>query len=160
MTPQVACNTLQGANSTVGQYIISIAKQKGVKTVNIVRDRPDWQETVDALTNLGADLVATPETVQQKAKDAALEPVLGFNCVGGEVTATMAQMLKRGGTLVTYGAMTREPVIADAPVFIFQDVALKGFWLSGMLEAKGPGAFMDMLTRCACGALNALCAMC
>ena len=119
-----------GGNSEVGKYVICLAKRAGVKTINIIRDRPNWDEAVAALTKLGADLVATPETVREKAKEAGLEPILGFNCVGGEVANTMADMLKVSGTLVTYGAMTMEPISAQAPQFIFKDLRLRGFWLS------------------------------
>jgi hypothetical protein len=42
-----------GANSAVGQAVIQIAKALGLKTLNIVRDRPDFDELQDFLTSLG-----------------------------------------------------------------------------------------------------------
>ena len=147
-----------GANSAVGQYVVSIAKQKGAKTINIVRDRPNWQETVDGLTQLGADVVATPENVQSKTKEAGLEPILGLNCVGGQITTTMADLLQKGGVLVTYGAMTFEPVAVSATSFIFKDITLKGFWLSGS-AAKDPQKHMQMMARYAMRELPACLAL-
>lgn len=137
-----------GGNSEVGKYVISIAKKMGVKTINIVRDRPNWDETVQALQQLGADLVVTPETVQEKAKEAGLEPILGFNCVGGEVANTMAEMMKTSGTLVTYGAMTFEPIQTTAVQYIFKDLRLRGFWVSKFSSAgKSKEGFANMMNR-------------
>jgi trans-2-enoyl-CoA reductase len=38
-----------GANSAVGQAVIQLAKQKGVKTINVIRDRSDWANTVERM---------------------------------------------------------------------------------------------------------------
>jgi mitochondrial enoyl-[acyl-carrier protein] reductase / trans-2-enoyl-CoA reductase len=60
--------------------------------------------------------------------------------VGGEVATTMAKLMKKSSTLVTYGAMTMEPVAAPAPLFIFKDLRLVGFWLSGSgIKSKEDG---------------------
>jgi Alcohol dehydrogenase GroES-like domain len=64
----------------VGKYVISIAAMRGVKTINIVRDRPNLQDMVKSLKDLGATLVSTPEKVEGDAKAAGLEPILGFQC--------------------------------------------------------------------------------
>lgn len=69
------CATVQ-----VGKYVISLAKERGIKTINIVRDRPNLAELAASLKALGADIVATPETVEKMTKDAGLEPKLGLNC--------------------------------------------------------------------------------
>ncbi|KAF5834789.1 chaperonin 10-like protein [Dunaliella salina] len=50
-----------GATSAVGQAVIQLAKAKGLQTVNIIRDRPNWAETEDWLKKLGADVVTTEE---------------------------------------------------------------------------------------------------
>ncbi len=130
------CVIQNGANSAVGQYVIAMAAKRGLKTINIVRDRPDWQQMVNKLKNLGANLVATPENVREEAKASGLpQPKLGLNCVGGEVTTTMLKMLAQGGTLVTYGAMAKQPVTVPAPLLIFKDVRVRGFWCSGSSKA-------------------------
>lgn len=131
-----------GGNSSVGKYVIAIARSKGVKTINIVRDRSDWLDTVSYLEGLGADLVATPETVREAAKSAGLPPpVLGLNCVGGEVATTMLKMLAKSGTLVTYGAMAKLPVSVPAPLLIFK-VRTQSWTTAWMLNSMhaSPGA--------------------
>jgi mitochondrial enoyl-[acyl-carrier protein] reductase / trans-2-enoyl-CoA reductase len=130
------CVIQNGANSAVGQYVIAMARAQGVKTINIVRDRPNWQEAVDELEALGADLVASPEMVREAAKASGLpKPLLGLNCVCGEVATTMLKMLEQSGTLVTYGAMAKQPVTVPAPLLIFKDVRVRGFWCSGSSKA-------------------------
>ena len=36
-----------------------------------------------------------------------------------------------GGTMVTYGGMSLQPVTLPTSLFIFKDLTLRGFWLSG-----------------------------
>ncbi len=49
------------AGSTVGQAVIVYAASKGIKTVNILRRRDDWDDYVNHLQGLGATLVVTEE---------------------------------------------------------------------------------------------------
>lgn len=49
------------ANSMVGQTVIQLCKLKGVKTINLVRSRPDLGATVDYLKSIGGDVVVPEE---------------------------------------------------------------------------------------------------
>jgi trans-2-enoyl-CoA reductase len=51
------------ANSMVGQTVIQLCKLKGVKTINLVRARPDLGATVDYLKSIGGDVVVPEECV-------------------------------------------------------------------------------------------------
>jgi mitochondrial enoyl-[acyl-carrier protein] reductase / trans-2-enoyl-CoA reductase len=42
-----------GANSAVGRAVIEVARSRGIKTVNIIRDRPDLEKMKAALLDLG-----------------------------------------------------------------------------------------------------------
>ncbi|PHH86111.1 hypothetical protein CDD83_10698 [Cordyceps sp. RAO-2017] len=55
---------------------------------------------------------------------------LGLNCVGGRSAAALARCLAEGGTLVSYGNMSRKAVHLPLGALIFRDVRLVGFWLS------------------------------
>jgi len=49
-----------GANSMVGLAVIQMARELGIKTINVVRsDRPSLTETIRLLTNLGGDINIT-----------------------------------------------------------------------------------------------------
>lgn len=54
-----------GGNSAVGQSAIQIASAWGLKSVNVVRDRPDLPALKDYLTNLGADYVLTEQELEK-----------------------------------------------------------------------------------------------
>jgi trans-2-enoyl-CoA reductase len=43
----------------------------------------------------------------------------------------VCKVLAPGGTLVTYGGMSMQPVTIPTSLLIFKDLAFRGFWLSG-----------------------------
>ncbi|OLY83399.1 Trans-2-enoyl-CoA reductase, mitochondrial [Smittium mucronatum] len=131
-----------GANSGAGQYLIQLAHLWGFKTINVIRDRANYQETVDYLTSLGADIVVkdselgTPEVDEQlKNLDGPIR--LAINCIGGENAQKMARYLEANGTFSTYGAMTLDPIVVSAPSFIFKNLTYKGYWL-GLFYKNNP----------------------
>lgn len=126
-----------GANSAVGKLVIQMAKAMGVKTINIIRDRPNWDEAVEELRQLGADVVTTDARAREDMKASGLPPgALGLNCVGGASAVTVAKLLQDGGTVVTYGGMSMQPVSVPTSLLIFKDLTFKGFWLSGRFDQQ------------------------
>lgn len=53
-----------GANSAVGQCVIQMCQAEGIKSVNIVRNRPDISQLKQELQALGADYVLTEEELR------------------------------------------------------------------------------------------------
>ncbi|XP_014768198.1 enoyl-[acyl-carrier-protein] reductase, mitochondrial [Octopus bimaculoides] len=124
-----------GANSGVGQAVIQLASAWGLRTVNIVRARPDIDVLTTDLKSLGATHVVTEEfcrTPDMKAlmKDLGKAPKLGFNCVGGKAATELLRNLAPNGYMVTYGGMSKQPVTVPTGVFIFKSLKLVGFWMS------------------------------
>ncbi|XP_061415998.1 enoyl-[acyl-carrier-protein] reductase, mitochondrial-like isoform X1 [Lethenteron reissneri] len=123
-----------GANSAVGQAVIQIAASMGVTTVNIVRDRPELGKLVEKLKAMGADFVLTEEELRKvEAKELwkkLPKPRLAFNCVGGKSATELLRNIERSGTMVTYGGMSRQPVIIPTSALIFNDVKVLGFWMT------------------------------
>lgn len=99
-----------GANSAVGQYVIQLCASWDMKTVNIIRDRPNVNQLKQYLMDLGADYVLTEKELRTtdifKSKEVD-KPKLALNCVGGEIATEMLRHLDKGGYLVTYGGMSR-----------------------------------------------------
>uniref|UniRef100_A0A8B9Q9S6 Enoyl-[acyl-carrier-protein] reductase, mitochondrial n=1 Tax=Apteryx owenii TaxID=8824 RepID=A0A8B9Q9S6_APTOW len=122
------------ANSGVGQAVIQIAKAFGIRTINVVRDRPDLPKLVERLMSLGADHVITEEMLRKPdMKDlfkSIPKPRLALNCVGGKSATEMLRHLQPKGTMVTYGGMAKQPVMVPVSAFIFKDVKLRGFWMT------------------------------
>jgi trans-2-enoyl-CoA reductase len=117
------------ANSAVGRLVIQIAKANGWRTINLVR-RP---ELIDELRTLGGDVVLldSDEVKDQIATATGGAPVkLALNCVGGESALRLANALAFGGTLVTFGAMSRQPLRIPNGLLIFKDLRWRGFWIT------------------------------
>ena len=116
------------ANSAVGGYVIQLAKQRGIKTVNIVRR----EGLADDLMAKGADVVLIdgPDLTAQIAKATDNAPImLALDPVGGDTYGRLANSLGYGGTLVTYGVLSGKPATLDTGKVIFNDTRLRGFWL-------------------------------
>ncbi|NXD14969.1 MECR protein, partial [Nothocercus nigrocapillus] len=122
------------ANSGVGQAVIQIAKASGIRTINVVRARPDLPKLVERLVSLGADHVITEEMLRKPDMNDIFKsipkPRLALNCVGGKSATEMLRHLQPKGTMVTYGGMAKQPVTVPVSAFIFKDVKLRGFWMT------------------------------
>ncbi|PHH58915.1 hypothetical protein CDD82_2615 [Ophiocordyceps australis] len=145
-----------GANSGVGRAAIQFARLWGLRSINIIRDR-DTPEATQALAqqlmDLGAHVVVSESELQSRQWPDRLaeltrngrEPIgLGLNCVGGKSATALARSLGDGGTLVSYGAMAKQPVALPVGLLIFRDVRFVGFWLSKW-NAKDPTARKHMI---------------
>lgn len=122
-----------GANSAVGQAAIQLCKIWNLNSVNVIRNRPNVDELKDKLKSLGATEVLTEEEIRTTTlfKSGTLKaPKLGFNCVGGKSATNIMRHLGNNGVLVTYGAMSREPLTIPNAALIFKDIAFRGFWVS------------------------------
>ncbi|XP_037440586.1 enoyl-[acyl-carrier-protein] reductase, mitochondrial-like [Triticum dicoccoides] len=128
-----------GSTSIVGQCVIQLAKVQGIRTINIIRDRPGSEEAKEKLKQLGADEVFTESQLDVKNVKSLLgalpEPALGFNCVGGNAASLILKLLRQGGTMVTYGGMSKKPVTVSTSSFIFKDLSLRGFWLQKWMNS-------------------------
>ncbi|XP_057548911.1 enoyl-[acyl-carrier-protein] reductase, mitochondrial isoform X1 [Amaranthus tricolor] len=128
-----------GATSMVGQCVIQLARTQGVHSINIIRDRAGADKVKERLKYLGADEVFTEsQLVVKNVKDmlgTLPEPALGFNCVGGNASTLVLKFLRSGGTMVTYGGMSKKPVTTSTSAFIFKDLSLRGFWLQKWMSS-------------------------
>ena len=125
------------ANSGVGEYVIQLARARGVRTVNVVR-RAD---AVAPLTALGGDVVLEdgPDLAARVAAATGKAKIaLALDAVGGAATDRVAQCLAPGGTVVNYGALSGEPCTLTPGQLIFRGVQLKGFWLAQWFRTTTP----------------------
>lgn len=126
-----------GGNSGLGRIAIQLARLRGIKSINVIRNRPDKDEIAKQLTDIGADIVVTEEELQEesfpetiKQKTGGVLPKLALDCVGGKATAGLANSLANGGQFITYGAMTGENVQIPPWLLVFKDIHVHGFWLT------------------------------
>lgn len=130
-----------GANSGVGLSVIQIAKSRGIKVINVIRARDDPKDTeklISELKGLGADVVITEDQVSTPEFDQLTKglpaPKLALNCVGGKSATNIARRLEAHGTVVTYGGMSRQPILVPTGSLIFKDLTFRGFWMSRWIE--------------------------
>lgn len=117
------------ANSAAGRCAIQIARELGYKTINIVRRL----ELVAELREEGADVVLVDSESLREEVAAATEgaPIrLALNAVGGENALRMAKTLAAEATIVTYGAMSLEPMCIPNGMLIFKNLRFTGFWVN------------------------------
>ncbi len=123
----------------VGQCVLQLAKLKGVKTINIIREeRPGYEQLVERMKQHGGYIVCGDKYLRTAQfrdliKDLP-QPKLALNCTGGETVTEMSRLLAPGGTLVTYGGMARRPVTVPTSALLFKDIKLRGFWLTAWNE--------------------------
>lgn len=122
------------ANSGVGQAVIQIAAARGIKTINVVRDRPEFTELSERLKAIGASHVIKEEALRRpEIKElfkTCPKPKLALNGVGGKSATELLRHLKIGGSMVTYGGMSKQPVTVPVSALIFKDVKIRGFWVT------------------------------
>ncbi|XP_023025025.2 enoyl-[acyl-carrier-protein] reductase, mitochondrial [Leptinotarsa decemlineata] len=126
-----------GANSACGVIAIQLCRIWGIKTVNVIRDRPDIGKLKNFLKDLGATYVFTEEEFAKTDifKSGALDkPLLALNCVGGKSATQLVRQLDFGGVLVTYGGMSMEPISVPTSALIFRDIRLEGFNINRWYE--------------------------
>ncbi len=134
-TPEPGSWIVQNAaNSAVGRCVIVLAKELGIRTMNLVRRA----ELRDELLSLGADEVATDDDAGAEAAKTVPggeRPRLAFNCVGGESALRLMNLLAPGGIHITYGAMARRPLTVPNGLLIFKDLQLRGLWITKWIES-------------------------
>ena len=123
------------ANSAAGRAVIVIARELGFKTVNVVRRA----ELIDELRAEGGDIVLVDgespsrtgtlrDEVKAATNGAAIR--LGLNSVGGDSALRLANCLAFGGTLVSFGAMSLQPLKIPTGLLIFKDLRFRGIWIN------------------------------
>lgn len=132
------------ANSGVGRCVIQIARHLGIRTVNFVR-RP---ELIAELRELGADFVFldSPEGLaeaRQAVKHAQVR--IAANAVSGDSAVRLMDLLSPEGTLVTYGAMSRQSLKAPNKFLIFKNLSLRGLWVTKWIEKASSKDLYDVL---------------
>jgi NADPH:quinone reductase-like Zn-dependent oxidoreductase len=144
VTPQAGHWVIQNAaNSGVGLCLMKLAREAGLKSVNVVRRT----ELVEPLRAHGADAVL----VDGPDLDARVREAIGggtlalaIDAVAGSATQRLARSVADGGTVVNYGLLSGEPCIIDGRELVFRAVTLKGFWLRRWFVETPPNEIAEL----------------
>lgn len=124
------------ANSAVGFCVAGLANSLGLRSINIVRSADTWR---DALKEAGADVVvddASEWHKDLKNLTGGEKPRLGLNSVGGESLIKIIRVLGEDGQCVTFGGMSNEKVRFPTRNLIFDNIALRGFWMDKWMRTR------------------------
>lgn len=125
------------ANSAVGRLVVTMARARGLRTVNVVRR----QDASDELAVLGGDvcLIDGPDLGDQvKATTAGAAILLGLDAVSGDATARIAACVADDGHVCNYGSMSGEDPRMPIADLLFRGVSLTGFMLGRALATRSP----------------------
>jgi NADPH:quinone reductase-like Zn-dependent oxidoreductase len=126
------------AGSTLGRVVLQIARQRGFKTVNVVRRR----EQAEELLALGADACVSTdeEDVAERVREIVGKEGVrkAIDAVGGETGAAAFGALGRGGVMLVYGLLSGQPTPVDGGRMIFTTTTLRGFWLGDWMRSATP----------------------
>ena len=132
------------ANSAVGRHVIRLARDRGVKTANVVRR----ESLVSELEALGADLVVVDGedlAGRVRAATGADAPIrLALDAAGGDSCQRLADCLSDGGMIVNYGFLSGEPCKVTPSHLVVHGLTLTGFWLAGLMQRATPAEIQAM----------------
>jgi trans-2-enoyl-CoA reductase len=123
------------ANSAVGRLVITLARARGFKTVNVVRRESLFAE----LKALGADacVVDGPDLAERvKALTGGAPVRLGLDAVSGQATARLSACVGEGGFVCNYGSMSGEDPVMSRAALVGNGQTLVGFILGRGLATR------------------------
>ncbi len=118
---------VNAANGAVGKSIAQLAKARGLNVASIV----NREEAKLQLEEIGFQhvFVAGKEGWVEDARNAIDGHVAGgVEMIGGAAARDLISLVDQGGTILSFGAMSDEPMVVDANTMIFNELVLKGFW--------------------------------
>ncbi|NDY96850.1 zinc-dependent alcohol dehydrogenase family protein [Wenzhouxiangella limi] len=145
------------ANSGVGGYLVKLAAERGIRTINVVRR----EGAAEVVRSAGGDVVLIdgddlPGQVREATDGARIQ--LAIDAVGGTSTERLAGCLTDGGTIVNYGVMSGQPCQVSPTHLIFRGLTLTGFWLAtwyaGASTEQRTTLYADLTRRIATGQLR------
>ncbi len=134
-------------NSAVGIYVAQLARKRGLHCLSLVRDATRWEAV---LKQAGATAVVQdePDWPKRLAEiTGGARPRLGLNSVGGESVAALTKAMADDGQLITFGGMVGDKVRFPTRYLIFNNVALRGFWLDRWMRTQSPEAVQACLDQ-------------
>jgi NADPH:quinone reductase-like Zn-dependent oxidoreductase len=140
MAEKKGCNSFiqNAAAGQIGRFLNNLAKEKGMKVVNLVRKA----EQIEELNKEGFELVLdiTDENFSDNLSGLAadVDARIAFDAVGGELSGHILNAMPEGSDLVLYGGLSGQSVCNVKTMgLIFEDKTITGFNLGDWKDAIG-----------------------
>ena len=141
------------ATGGIAQGVIQFARIFGYRTVNVIRDRPEFEQVQGKLEALGADIVVPEQSLASGTLSLPKNIKLALDSVGGRSGAALATSLAVGGTHLSYGFFGRNDeknkpffVPVDEKLIFYRDLKFRGFRLSQQLASWEEAELVNLWT--------------
>lgn len=107
---------LNHGDSDVGKSLIQLAKERKLRSISIIDDKPGNPETIEELKALGGDIivpVSYTKTWYMKRLVNELSPTAGIIFGEGYQATAVGKAVINGGTLISFGKKLPTHVIYD-----------------------------------------------
>jgi NADPH:quinone reductase-like Zn-dependent oxidoreductase len=136
------------AGSALGRILIQFANRRGVKTINLVRNK----EQVEELKNIGADEVLfTDDNIdifdEVKSITNGKLAYAAVDAVGGNLGIKLSQSVKDNGHILLYGALGGPILNVSAVEVLYRNIQYSSFALSRHFKSVGKDKFIDQLNK-------------
>lgn len=135
------------ANGAAAKAVAIFARGRGIHVINLVRRDAALAE----LGSLGIEHVVSTEQPgwqdQVRTITGGVPISAAVDAVGGKAAGELAALLGEGGLLVSFGAMTREPLQISTGDLISKQVTVKGFWGKKVLAETSPENMRRLLAE-------------
>jgi NADPH:quinone reductase-like Zn-dependent oxidoreductase len=130
------------AGSELGRMIIRLARNDGIKTINVVRRR----DAVDELKALGGDAVLSSEDGPIDEQVRRIVPAgvkYAVDPVAGATGTSVFNSLSENARMLVYGTLSGEPLQIDPRRMIAGRRVVEGFWLGHWMRGRSiPSALL------------------
>jgi NADPH:quinone reductase-like Zn-dependent oxidoreductase len=149
------CFVMSAAASQLGKLMLGLAKDKGLKTICLVR-RMDAAEGLMALgATVVLDVTADDFDAQFAAASREHKPRVFLDAVTDAISERVFTMMPNRARWVSYGKLNPELFpMTQMGQLIFQSKVIEGFWLTPWMQANGaemPRFAKEVQTRFADG---------
>lgn len=125
---------INAANGAVGRLVNVLAREHGLRVLSLVRG----PASVKALQARGFEPVLDTEVEgwqQQAAEVTDGAPILrAVDQVGGRASDDALSLLAPNGELISFGALSGQPMSINPGALIFKQAVVKGFWATKRIE--------------------------
>jgi NADPH:quinone reductase-like Zn-dependent oxidoreductase len=127
---------LSAGNSAVSKLIIQFAKNKGIRTISVVRNDDSNEE----LLSLGANLILRSdndnieEQIETFVKNGRISGFL--DAVGGDLTSKIIKIISPDSYIIHYGLYGDQSTEYYNSDIIFKNLTIKGFGIDAWINSK------------------------
>ncbi|WP_206244993.1 zinc-binding dehydrogenase [Novosphingobium terrae] len=118
---------LTAAGSAVSRLTISLLRDAGLDVVALVRSAKGAEELASLIPGLSVFSTDSPDWQTRLAAAVADKPVQAvLDAVGGSLASDLVKVLTNGGSLISYGDLSGEPIAVRALAFSTRNIRIFG----------------------------------